>query len=120
MIEHVGIYVNDLGASVAFYQEALVAIGFALCTRDEGSAGFGAPGAPRFWLSATDAAPTARAHICFSAPDRGSVAKFHQAGQRAGGRDNGGPGLRPDYGPTYYAAYLFDPDGNNVEALCDR
>jgi catechol 2,3-dioxygenase-like lactoylglutathione lyase family enzyme len=56
--------------------------------------------------------------VAFRAPTRAAVARFHAAGLRAGGRDNGGPGPRPDYGPTYYAAFLVDPDGNNVEAVC--
>jgi catechol 2,3-dioxygenase-like lactoylglutathione lyase family enzyme len=103
MYDHVTLKVKDLGASVRFYTSTLGALGYQLCTRDETGAGFGPAGAPAFWLSATMVAP---------------VGRFHADGLKAGGRDNGVPGPRPDYGPTYYAAFLFDPDGNNIEAVC--
>ena len=85
---------------------------------DEAGAGFGPPGSPALWLHAADGAAGRGVHLAFRAADRDAVARFHAAGLRAGGRDNGGPGLRPDYSPTYYAAFLIDPDGNNIEAVC--
>lgn len=78
--------------------------------------GFGPPGAPGLWLH--EGAATGGVHLAFRATSRAAVDAFHAAGLRLGGRDNGGPGPRPDYGPDYYAAFLIDPDGNNVEAVC--
>ena len=70
------------------------------------------------WLHAYDGKTGPGAHVCFSAPSRAAVDAFHAAGLKAGGKDNGKPGPRPDYGPKYYSAFLIDPDGNNVEAVC--
>ena len=76
-----------------------------------------------FWIGKTDhpvpADPRSGLHICFTAPDRASVARFHQAALAAGGQDNGAPGLRPDYGPAYYAAFVIDPSGYRIEAYCE-
>lgn len=116
MYDHIGLHVKDLAASVAFYQAALVPLGYELCSRDETSAGFGPPGAPALWLYAGKT--VSAAHVAFRAADRAAVDRFHQRGRATGGRDNGPPGLRADYAPTYYAAFLVDPDGNNVEAVC--
>jgi catechol 2,3-dioxygenase-like lactoylglutathione lyase family enzyme len=120
MYEHVGLHAADLDASVRFYEATLAPLGFALCTRYEGGAGFGAPGDPRFWLMAAGAGASARAHVCFAARTRADVDHFHVAGLAAGGADNGAPGVRADYDANYYAAFLIDPDGNNIEALCPR
>jgi catechol 2,3-dioxygenase-like lactoylglutathione lyase family enzyme len=116
MFDHVGIKVKDLAASIRFYQAALAGLGFELCSKDDSSAGFGPKGEPALWLYAGK--PGATTHVAFRAKDRKGVDKFHGAGLEAGGRDNGKPGLRTDYSPTYYASFLFDPDGNNVEAVC--
>lgn len=116
MYDHIGLHVKDLAASVAFYQAALAPFGYELCSRDETSAGLGPPGAPALWLYAGTTAGTA--HVAFRAGDRATVDRFHQRGIAAGGRDHGKPGLRADYAPTYYAAFVLDPDGNNVEAVC--
>ena len=85
-----------------------------VASRDASGAGLGPEGAPALWLSKGKGAPV---HVAFKAGGRAAVEKFHAAGLKAGGRDNGAPGLRKDYGPKYYAAFLLDPDGNNVEAV---
>ena len=116
MFDHIGLQVHDLAASVRFYEAALAPLGFVLCSRDETSAGFGPKDAPALWLYASKKAP-AKTHVAFTAPDHKAVDKFHARGLEAGGTDNGKPGKRPDYSATYYAAFLIDPDGNNVEAV---
>jgi catechol 2,3-dioxygenase-like lactoylglutathione lyase family enzyme len=118
MYDHIGLKVRDLDASVRFYSAALAPLGFELCSRDETGAGFGPPGAPALWLYRTEEARGPGAHVAFRAPDHAAIGKFHAAGLRAGGRDNGGAGPRADYSPSYFAAFLIDPDGNNVEAVC--
>ncbi len=109
MYDHIGLKVRDVKASVKFYEAALGPLGHVA----DGS-GIGPKGAPALWLSEGKAAPV---HVAFRAGTRAEVDRFHAAGLKAGGRDNGGPGLRKDYGPKYYAAFLLDPDGNNVEAV---
>jgi catechol 2,3-dioxygenase-like lactoylglutathione lyase family enzyme len=116
MYDHIGLRVADLDRAVRFYGAALAPLGHELGSRDESSAGFGPPGQPGLWLYAGSRG--AGAHVAFRAADRAAVDRFHAAGLAAGGRDHGGPGLRLDYGPTYYAAFLLDPDGNNIEAVC--
>ncbi len=120
MFDHIGLKVSNLDASVRFFTAALEPLGFVLCSRDEASAGFGPEGAPALWLLAAKGAAQTGAHVAFRAAERGAVEGFYKAGLAAGGRDHGGPGLRADYGPRYYAAFLIDPDGNNVEAVCTR
>jgi catechol 2,3-dioxygenase-like lactoylglutathione lyase family enzyme len=119
MYDHIGLKVKDLDASVRFYQAALAPLGHVLCSRDDSGAGFGPAGEPALWLYPDEGARAA-AHVAFRARDRESVDRFHASGLDAGGRDNGRAGLRTDYSPTYYAAFLIDPDGNNVEAVCTR
>ena len=118
MYDHLGLKVKDLDASVRFYTEALAPLGYVLCSRDEGGAGFGPADAPALWLYAHRGATGAGTHIAFRAPDHAAIKKLHAAGLKAGGRDNGAAGPRADYSPTYFAAFLIDPDGNNVEAVC--
>ncbi|HZT47707.1 MAG TPA: VOC family protein [Hyphomicrobiaceae bacterium] len=120
MYDHIGLKVKDLDASVRFYRGALAPLGHELCSRDEAGAGLGPKGAAALWLSLAKGAKGAGVHVAFAAPDRAAVDRFHKSGLEAGGRDNGAPGPRPDYGPKYYAAFLIDPDGNNVEAVCNR
>ena len=120
MYDHIGLKVKDLDGSVRFYSGVLAALGHVLCSRDDAGAGFGPKGEPALWLNKANGAAGPGAHVAFRAPDRGAVDKFHAAGLKAGGKDNGAPGLRADYGPKYYAAFLIDPDGNNVEAVCLR
>ncbi len=120
MYDHIGLRTANLDAGVRFYEAALAGLGHVLCSRDKSVAGFGPPGAPALWLHAVSSAAGQGAHVAFRAPDRAAVDRFHRDGLKAGGRDNGKPGLRADYSPTYYAAFLIDPDGNNVEAVCHQ
>ena len=118
MYDHLGLRVRRLEASAHFYTSALAPLGYGPCSRDASGAGFGPKGAPALWLVPHDGMPAAGVHVAFRARDRGAVDGFHRAGLEAGGRNNGKPGLRADYDPKYYAAFLIDPDGNNVEAVC--
>jgi catechol 2,3-dioxygenase-like lactoylglutathione lyase family enzyme len=117
--DHLGLKVRDLSASIRFYRAALGALGHVLCSQDEGSASFGPPGQPALWLYRSGS-PATGIHVAFRAPERLNVDRFHRLGLEAGGQDHGGPGIRSAYGPHYYAAFLIDPDGNNVEAVCMR
>jgi catechol 2,3-dioxygenase-like lactoylglutathione lyase family enzyme len=118
MFDHLGLRVRDLGAATRFYAAALAPLGHVAGSADSEMASYGPSGAPALWLYRTGAGATSGAHIAFSAPDRAAVDRFYTAGIAAGGRDNGKPGTRTDYGPRYYAAFLIDPEGNNVEAVC--
>ncbi len=120
MFDHLGLTVADLAASVRFYQAALAPLGHVLASQDESGAGFGPKGAAALWLSRSAVGPARGVHVAFQAGDRAAVDRFHAAGLAAGGHDNGKPGVRSAYGPKYYAAFLIDPDGNNVEAVCLR
>lgn len=120
MYDHIGLKVKDLDASVRFYSAALASLGHELCSRDESSAGLGPKGEPALWLYAAQGKSHAAVHVAFRASDRAAVDKFYDAGLAKGGKDHGRPGVRADYGPTYYAAFLLDPDGNNIEAVCMR
>jgi len=114
MYDHIGLRVKDLAASRAFHTAVLKPLGF---VADDSGTGFGPPGAPALWLyeSKKTAGGT---HVAFRAKDKAAVKAFHAAALKAGGKDNGGPALRVDYSPTYYAGFVIDPDGNNVEAVC--
>ena len=114
MYDHIGLRVKDLKAAVRFYKATLEPLGY---TADDSGTGFGPRGAPALWLHEGGQAGSG-SHVAFRAADRKAVDRFHAAGLKAGGRDNGKPGPRADYSPTYYAAFLIDPDGNNVEAVC--
>ena len=120
MYDHIGLQVKDLEASVRFYRAALAALGHVLCSRDDSGASFGPAGEPALWLYPAKRPANTGAHVAFRAADRAAVDRFHKDGLAAGGRDHGRPGVRADYSPTYYAAFLLDPDGNNVEAVCTR
>jgi catechol 2,3-dioxygenase-like lactoylglutathione lyase family enzyme len=117
VLDHVGVPVSDFERSKRFYTEALSPLGYELIMEPSVSAaGFGRWGKPDFWISQGE--PGQAFHIAFAADDRFSVDAFHEAAMAAGGRDNGGPGLRPEYHASYYGAFVFDPDGNNIEAVC--
>jgi catechol 2,3-dioxygenase-like lactoylglutathione lyase family enzyme len=120
MYDHIGLKVKDLDASVRFYTGALAPLGHVLCSRDDSGAGLGPKGEPALWLYAADVKGDSGVHVALRAADRAAVDRFHKDGLKAGGRDHGRPGPRADYGPSYYAAFLIDPDGNNVEAVCLR
>jgi len=117
MIDHVSLSVSDFAASRAFYEPALATLGIGIVMEFSQAAGFGVGGKPSFWIAQRDAVGTG-AHVAFDCDDRATVDAFHAAALAAGGRDNGGPGLREHYHPTYYGAFVLDPDGNNVEAVC--
>ena len=118
MIDHAGFTVSDYERSKAFYSGALAPLGMTLVMEPAGrAAGFGKNGRPYFWLEA-DRPCVTQVHIAFEAPDRETVDAFHAAALAAGGTDNGGPGVREIYHPHYYGAFVLDPDGNNVEAVC--
>jgi catechol 2,3-dioxygenase-like lactoylglutathione lyase family enzyme len=123
MIDHIGINVSDYERSKAFYARALAPLGFELGMEPRGgAAGFvertEVGPKPSFWIEATRTPVTENVHIAFLAPDRATVDAFHAAALAAGGTDNGPPGVREIYHPHYYGAFIRDPDGNNVEAVC--
>lgn len=124
MIDHTGVRVSNFERSKAFYLGALSAIGFELLmefppAEDNlpAAAGFGEPPKPEFWIGAgqPNQPPI---HVAFRVPNRALVEAFYRAALAAGGRDNGTPGLRPHYHANYYGAFVLDPDGHNIEAVC--
>ncbi|MDO9128089.1 MAG: VOC family protein [Parvibaculum sp.] len=116
MYDHIGLKAKDLKRASRFYEAALGALGLKLTYEDETMRGFGAKKATGLYLS--EGTPAKDVHIAFAASSRAAVDGFHEAGLKAGGKDNGAPGIRADYAPTYYAAFVIDPDGNNIEAVC--
>jgi catechol 2,3-dioxygenase-like lactoylglutathione lyase family enzyme len=124
VIDHTGIRSPDLESATRFYERALAPLGYVIRRTFPGAVGFGVPsGKGRsldpggdFWISLGEAY-TPRIHVAFSAPDRAAVDAFHRAALGAGGHDNGAPGLRPHYHAGYYAAFVLDLDGYNVEAV---
>ena len=129
MLDHIGLRAADYAHSRRFYEAALQPLGLELvmevtAKQSGGSyegAGFGRDGKPFFWLSAGGGAgASGPLHVAFAAADRASVDAFYHAALAAGGRSNGAPGVRTHYHPDYYAAFVFDPDGNNIEAVSHR
>jgi len=125
MIDHVGFAVADAQRSRLFYEAALAPLGISLLrtampeqTEAGGTAhGFGRDGNPFFWVGDKERVGEGT-HVAFAVDTRAEVDAFHAAALAAGGRDNGAPGLRPHYSPNYYAAFVLDPDGHNIEAVC--
>jgi catechol 2,3-dioxygenase-like lactoylglutathione lyase family enzyme len=120
MLDHVSIGVSNIAQAIAFYDRALAPLGIErLYSEGTDAFGYGADKKAFFWIGLREAIRTG-AHIAFAAKDRASVDAFHAAALAAGGRDNGGPGLRPHYHANYYGAFILDPDGHNIEAVCHR
>lgn len=119
MLDHVTIGVSDIERSKKFYDRALRPLGVARLHEDETFAGYGAQGKPFFWIGLRNGVQTG-AHVAFAAQDRETVDAFYAEARAAGGRDNGKPGLRPHYHANYYGAFVLDPDGHNIEAVCHR
>ena len=121
MIDHLSIGVRDVARAKRFYDAALAPLGFTCLSAGESSLGYG-DAAVALWIGAAarpvPADDRSGLHVCFSAPTRKSVDAFHAAALAAGGKDNGKPGLRADYGASYYAAFVVDPDGYRLEAYC--
>ena len=123
MLDHTGFPVSDYARSKAFYLEALAPLGYALVMEvqqdenDAPAAGFGTNGKPDLWIGG-EGGLQRPIHIAITAPSRAAVDAFYRAAIAAGGKDNGAPGLRPHYHPNCYAAFVLDPDGHNIEAVC--
>ena len=118
MLDHVTIGVTNTGRSKDFYDRALQPLGITRLYGDgERFAGYGVAPKAFFWIGARDA-PQTGSHIAFAAQDRATVDRFYAEAIAAGGRDNGQPGMRPNYHPDYYGAFVLDPDGHNIEAVC--
>ncbi|HKU08315.1 MAG TPA: VOC family protein [Bradyrhizobium sp.] len=124
MIDHIGFPVSDYARAKAFYLKALAPLGYGLIMEvgqeehaGESAAGFGADGKPDFWIG-SEGGLNKPMHIAITAKDRATVDAFYAAAMAAGGRDNGAPGIRAHYHPNYYGAFVLDPDGHNIEAVC--
>jgi len=123
MIDHVGFSVSDYARAKDFYAQALAPLGYTLVMEvtaeqaGQPGGGFGRDGKPDFWISG-EGRLEKPVHVAFAANDRGMVDAFYRAALAAGGKDNGPPGLRPQYHPNYYGAFVLDPDGHNIEAVC--
>src|SRR5580704_12055814 len=125
MIDHIGFPISDYERSKAFYTKALAPLGYMLVMEvrqnehDSPAAGFGANGKPDLWIGGEGGLNRAM-HVAIAVNDRAAVDAFYHAALAAGGKSNGAPGLRPHYHPNYYAAFVLDPDGHNVEAACHK
>lgn len=117
MIDHIGIDVQNYEKSKAFYADALAPLGYELIMEVQGRAGFGAGGKPDFWFQGVKQT-TPNIHVAFRADNRAKVRAFYEAALKAGGKDNGPPGIREIYHPNYYGAFVYDLDGHNIEAVC--
>ena len=119
MIDHTGVTVSNVARSKSFYAAALAPLGYSALMEFEQFAGFGVAPKPDFWIG--QGAPNVPAvHVAFRAETRAQVDAFYKAAMAASGRDNGAPGLRPHYHANYYGAFVLDPDGHNIEAVCHR
>jgi catechol 2,3-dioxygenase-like lactoylglutathione lyase family enzyme len=119
MIDHITLAVRDYEKGKAFFAKALAPLGYEVAMEFGGFGGLGVAGKPDFWIAGEDAEhKVVPMHVAFRARSRAAVDAFHAAALAAGGRDNGRPGIRADYHPSYYAAFALDADGHNVEAVC--
>jgi catechol 2,3-dioxygenase-like lactoylglutathione lyase family enzyme len=116
MLDHIGIAATDIAKSRSFYVKALAPLGIGIVMEFPEAVGLGAEHKPFFWLGQANSATPV--HVAFAAKDRAGVDAFYKAAIAAGGKDNGGPGLRPEYHANYYGAFVLDPDGHNIEAVC--
>jgi catechol 2,3-dioxygenase-like lactoylglutathione lyase family enzyme len=119
MIDHISLNVRDTRKSRKFFEKALAPLGYEVVYTYPGGVGFGVAGKPDFWIRKGKPTPGG-SHVAFQTPARAKVDAFHAAALKVGGKDNGEPGIRAHYTPTYYAAFVFDPDGNNIEAVCHK
>jgi catechol 2,3-dioxygenase-like lactoylglutathione lyase family enzyme len=119
MFDHVGLRTKRYKSVEAFYNKLLPTLGIERLAKYPDASGFGSGKEAAFWIGASKKGPSS-VHLSFSAQTRAQVDKFHRKAIKLGAKDNGPPGLRPDYGRNYYAAFVVDPDGNNVEAVCHR
>jgi catechol 2,3-dioxygenase-like lactoylglutathione lyase family enzyme len=124
MIDHVGLRVRDVAHATEFYLKALAPLGYGVVmqvsaeeTDGSPAVGFGTGQKPSFWIGQGEPA-SGPMHVAFVAPSRAAVDSFYAAAMKAGGKDNGAPGLRPEYHVNYYGAFVFDPEGNTAEAVC--
>ncbi len=117
MLDHIGIDVSNYPLAKQFYLAALAPLGYTVLVEYGDTAGFGANGSADFWIS-QGVATQPIVHVAFQCQQRAQVDSFYAAALQAGGKDNGPPGIREDYAPSYYAAFVFDPDGHNIEAVC--
>ena len=123
MLDHIGLDVISYDISKNFYKTVLAPLGYDVVEETHGFCGFGPPGKPLFWiheLAGDRSSKAAPIHVAFAAASRAAVDAFYTAAIEIGARDNGPPGLRALYHPNYYGAFVFDPDGNNIEAVCHR
>jgi catechol 2,3-dioxygenase-like lactoylglutathione lyase family enzyme len=124
MFDHISIGVRDIARSKRFYDAALKPLGLVCKSADAGSLGYGGADGIGLWIGASDhpvpAHDQSNLHFCLAAPTRKSVDQFHAAALKQGGRDNGAPGVRKDYSPNYYAAFVVDPDGYRLEVHCEK
>jgi catechol 2,3-dioxygenase-like lactoylglutathione lyase family enzyme len=123
MLNHISIGVRNIARTKAFYDEALKPLGYTCLSEGTDSLGYGADGVVLWIGKAATPVPADKnsgLHFCFDAPTRKSVDAFYKAALGAGGKDNGKPGLRVDYGDNYYAAFVVDPDGYRLEAYCSK
>jgi catechol 2,3-dioxygenase-like lactoylglutathione lyase family enzyme len=124
MIDHIGLRVRDVAHATEFYLKSLAPLGYGVVmqlsaeeTDGSPAVGFGTGQKPSFWIGQGEPA-SGPMHVAFVAPSRAAVDAFYAAAMKAGGKDNGAPGLRPEYHANYFGAFVFDPEGNNAEAVC--
>ncbi|MFT5114278.1 MAG: catechol 2,3-dioxygenase-like lactoylglutathione lyase family enzyme [Parasphingorhabdus sp.] len=119
LIDHIGVAISDYERSKEFYLKALAPLNIGLVVEIQGWAGFGGNGKTDFWFGPDDTVQSPM-HIAFVAESREKVEQFYTAAIAAGARDNGKPGVRPEYHRNYYGAFVIDPDGHNIEAVCHQ